>query len=139
MAVERFAASRYAAEHRQKRGGDVEFEPIDDRAAATESPEEEFDREWRRQLFALSLDDLRARCEASGKQLQLRIFEAYDLAEGERPSYSALARSYGIAETSVTNHLAWARRMLRTLLAERLGGVTASERELRQEMCRLWT
>ena len=139
MAVERFAANRYAAEHRQKRGGDVEFEPIEDQAAAGESPEDAFEREWRRQLFALSLDDLRARCEASGKQLQFHIFEAYDLAEGERPSYGELARRHGIAETSVTNHLAWARRMLRTLVTERLGSVTSSEQELRQEMRRLWT
>jgi RNA polymerase sigma factor (sigma-70 family) len=139
MAVERFAANQYAAEHRQKRGGDMAFEPIEDQAAGGESPEEAFEREWRRQLFALSLDDLRARCETAGKQLHFHIFEAYDLAEGERPSYSELARTHGIAETTVTNHLAWARRMLRSVVTERLSGVTSCEQELRQEMRRLWT
>jgi len=39
----------------------------------------------------------------------------------------------------VTNYLAWARRMLRQLVTERLRGVTAGERELRGEMRRLWT
>jgi RNA polymerase sigma factor (sigma-70 family) len=139
MAVERFAANRHAAENRQKRGGDIRFEPVDDQAAATESPEEVFEREWRRQLFALALDDLRAHCEAAGKQLHFRIFEAYDLGEGERPSYAELADRYGIAETSVTNHLAWARRTLRGFLADRLRGVTAGERELREEMRRVWS
>jgi len=67
MAVERFAQSQYAAANRQKRGGDVEFEPVDEQAATTESPEQAFDREWQRQLFALALDDLRAHCEGCGK------------------------------------------------------------------------
>lgn len=138
MAVERFAANEYAAAHRQKRGGDAEFEPVDEQAATTESPEQLFEREWQRQLFALALDELRAHCDASGKQLQFQIFEAYDLADGERPSYAGLAVHHGIAETSVTNHLAWARRTLRGLVVERLRGVTSGDRELREEMRRLW-
>ena len=81
MAVERFAANQHAADNRLKRGGDIEFEPVEEQAASTESPEEVFEREWQRQLFALALEDLCAHCEASGKQLQFRIFEAYDLVE----------------------------------------------------------
>jgi RNA polymerase sigma factor (sigma-70 family) len=139
MAVERFAATEHAAANRQKRGGDVEFESIEDQAVAGESPEQVFEREWQRQLFALALDDLRAHCEAAGKQLQFEIFAAYDLADGRRPPYAELAARLGIAETSVTNHLAWARRMLGQLVNERLRGVTAGERDLREEMRRLWT
>jgi RNA polymerase sigma factor (sigma-70 family) len=138
MAVERFAANQHAAANRLKRGGDVEFEPVEEQAAATESPEEVFEREWQRQLFALALEDLRTHCEEHGKQLQLLIFEAYDLAGGERPSYAAMAAQHGIPETSVTNHLAWARRMLRGFVTERLRGVTSGERELRKEMRRVW-
>jgi RNA polymerase sigma factor (sigma-70 family) len=138
MAVGRFAAGQHAAENRQKRGGGGEFEPVDDQAVTTESPEDVFEREWQRQLFALALDDLRAHCEACGKQLQFEIFEAYDLAGDVRPSYAELAGRHGIAETAVTNYLAWARRMLRQLVSERLRGVTAGERDLRDEMRRLW-
>jgi len=139
MAVERFAANEHAAANRQKRGGDVEFEPVEEQAITTESPEDVFEREWQRQLFALALDDLRAHCEASAKQVQFEIFEAYDLAGGGRPSYSDLAARHGIAETQVTNYLAWARRMLRQFVTERLRGVTAGDRDLRDEMRRLWT
>ena len=139
MAVERFAASEHASANRQKRGGDVEFEPADAQAAAADSPEQIFEREWQRQLFGLALDDLRAHCEASGKRLQFEIFEAYDLANSERPSYGDLAARHAIAETAVTNHLAWARRMLRQFVNERLRGSTAGQRELRQEMRRVWT
>ena len=140
MAVERFAANEYAAENRQKRGGGVAFEPVDEQYAlsTTESPEEAYEREWRRQLFSLALDDLRALCNVSGKEVQYRIFAAYDLAEGERPSYASLAAEHGVTEATVTNHLAWARRTLRVLATERMRGVTPDEGELRDEMRRLW-
>lgn len=139
MAVERFAANRHAAANRQKRGGDVEFEPIGEQTATAASPEQVFEREWQRQLFALALDDFRVHCAECGKQLQFEIFEAYDLAGGDHPSYAALAARHGVAETSVTNYLAWARRMLRQFVIERLRGVTTGERDLRGEMRRLWT
>lgn len=138
MAVERFAANQHAAANRQKRGGEVTFEPVEEQAVTTESPEQAFEREWQRQLFALAIEDLRAHCEASGKQIQFQIFDAYDLAGGERPSYAELAARHGIAETSVTNYLAWARRTLRGFVNDRLRGVTSGERELREEMRRLW-
>ncbi len=139
MAVERFAANQHAAASRQKRGGGIEFEPVEEQAVATESPEQAFEREWQRQLFSLALDDLRAHCEESGKQIQFSVFQAYDLADEDRPSYAELAARYGIAETSVTNHLAWARRALRGFVTERLRGTTSGGRELREEIRRVWT
>jgi RNA polymerase sigma-70 factor (ECF subfamily) len=139
MAVERFAANQYEAANRQKRGGGVKFEALEEQAVATMSPDEQFERDWRRQLFALAVDDLRAECESSGKLVQVAIFEAYDLAEGERPSYAELARRHDIPETSVTNYLAWARRRLRALVTERLRGVTSGERELREEIRGIWS
>ncbi|SPE42859.1 RNA polymerase, sigma-24 subunit, ECF subfamily (fragment) [Candidatus Sulfopaludibacter sp. SbA3] len=111
---------------------------MDDQEVAGDSPEEAFEREWRRQLFTLALEDLAACAAREGKQLQLAIFEAYDLAAAERPSYAALGARHDIAETAVTNHLAWARRTLRGFVTERLQGVTPGERELRQEMRRIW-
>ncbi len=138
MAVERFAANQHAADKRQKRGGDVTVEPLDDQALPTESPEQVFEREWRRQVLTLAVEDLRAHCARSDRQLAFRIFEAYDLADRDRPSYADLAKVHGVPETTVTNQLAWARRTLRALVADRLRGVTAGEHELRREMRRLW-
>jgi len=138
MAVERYAANQHAAENRQKRGGAVEFESVEDREIATESPELEFDREWRRQLFSLALDDLRAHCQQSGKQVQFAIFEDYDLTDGDRLSYSDLAAKYGMPESTVNNHLAWARRTLRAFIRERLRSTTSGARELHEEMRRVW-
>jgi hypothetical protein len=137
--VERFAANQHEAEIRQKRGGGVEFAELDEVSASTESPEEIFLQEWRRQVFALAIEDLRAECARDGKGTEWDVFEAYDLAEDARPSYVELARRHGVAETSVTNYLSWARRRLRGFVTERLRGVTSGERELREEMRRLWS
>lgn len=139
MAAERYAANEHAAATRQKRGGDARFEPAEDQAITTESPEQLFEREWQRQLLSLSIDDLRSHCESAGKQLQYLIFESYDLTDGERPTYADLATRYGIAESAVTNHLAWARRMLRGFVSERLRSTTSGPRELQQEVRRIWT
>jgi RNA polymerase sigma-70 factor (ECF subfamily) len=139
MAVERFAANQYEAANRQKRGGAVQFDPVDEKTAAGISPEDQFERDWQRQLFSLALDDLRTHCKQSGKGLQFAIFEAYDLADEERPSYAQLAARHGIAETAVTNYLAWARRTLRALVTSRVRGVTSGESELREEMRRIWS
>jgi RNA polymerase sigma factor (sigma-70 family) len=142
MALDRFAANEHAAATRQKRGGTVPFDTLDfngleaeARAPAdTDTPEIIFLREWQRQLFALAVEDLRAHCERSGKQLQFQLFAEYDLAEDDRPDYAGLAQRHAIPVTSLNNHLAWSRRMLRTFLTGRLRGVTSGDRELRDEM-----
>ena len=138
MAVERYAANEYAGENRQKRGGGVEFESVDEFEIATESPEAEFEREWRRQLFSLALDDLRTHCAETGRQLPFNIFEDYDLGDRDRISYSDMAAKHGLPETTVTNYLAWARRTLRTFITERLRATTSGPKELHEEMRRLW-
>jgi len=143
LAVERFAASRHEAETRQKRGGDVEAVTLDETlgatAASAESPEEIFFQEWRRQLFALAIEELRAECAASGRDTEWAVFEAYDLADEVRPAYADLALLHEIKESAVTNYLAWARRRLRALVTERLRGVTGGPGELREELRRLWS
>jgi RNA polymerase sigma factor (sigma-70 family) len=136
MALDRFAANEHASANRQKRGGGVliDFEGIEteprDNAA---SPEDLFHREWQRQLFTLAVEDLRDHCDRAGKQLQFRIFEAYDLANDDRPDYAGLAECFGITVTTLNNHLAWSRRTLRGFVTERLRGVTSGDRELRRE------
>jgi RNA polymerase sigma factor (sigma-70 family) len=140
MAVERFAANQHAAANREKRGGGVTFEPVSEvEPAGGATPEEIFEQEWRRQVLALALDDLRAHCDSAGKRMQWQIFEAYDLANDARPSYAELAARHRVPETTVTNHLAWARRVLRGFAEARLRGVTAGEAELRREMRELWS
>ena len=72
----------------------------------------------------------------SGKQCHFEIFEAYDLAGGERSSYADLATLHGVAGTTVTNDLAWARRTLRAYGDEASGRARAAVDELERTAAR---
>ncbi|HEY8211300.1 MAG TPA: sigma-70 family RNA polymerase sigma factor [Myxococcaceae bacterium] len=140
-----FLGHEAEAASRQKRGGGVELVPLDFEAAEAElagegsaaealSPDRYFEQEWARALFQLAVEALRARLEADGKAVHYALFEAYDLCEGERPpTYGVLAERHGLPVTTVTNHLALARRELRALVLEKLRELTASEEEYQGE------
>jgi DNA-directed RNA polymerase specialized sigma24 family protein len=94
-----------------------DFETAERELASTEpTPEDVFLREWEREVFARALADLKA----LGKPIPWRVFEQYDLCDEPRPSYAELAAEHGIPVTTVTNHLAWARRELRRLARARM-------------------
>jgi hypothetical protein len=78
-------------------------------------------------LFALALEDLRAAAAARGKEIPVQIFERYDLDPEDGVSYTSLAAHFGVPVTTVTNHLAWARREFRRMLLERLREAAGEE------------
>lgn len=146
------AANLAKAARRGKRGGGAVPLSLDFAAAegevarlepaAAPDAEELFYREWVRGLFAIAVERLRHRMEASGRTLRFEIFAAHELDEGaggaagddaQRPTYAALAARFGVAATKVTNELAAARRELRRIVLELLREVTGSEREFRDE------
>jgi RNA polymerase sigma factor (sigma-70 family) len=144
VCLDRFVGNDEEARRRQKRGGGVaplslDFDAAESELAtsAADSPEEAFDREWRRSLFGLAIEALKRDAEASGKLVRFQVFERYDLAD-ERPSYAAVGAELGIPETTVTNHLAWARRELRRHVHERLAEISGSEAEYAGEARRLF-
>jgi RNA polymerase sigma factor (sigma-70 family) len=100
--------------------------------SVAESPEEIFEREWARAVFAKGLSRLRDECAKSGKPDHYALFERYDLA-GERTTYAELARESGIPVTDVTNRLSRTRRELRRIVLDILRESTGSEEELREE------
>ena len=100
----------------------------------SESPEDSFDKEWVRSLFALGLQRLRANCESEGKMIHFALFERYDLDDADaKPSYAQLATEFGLAATDVTNYLAFARREFRRCVLDQLREMTATEEEFRRE------
>jgi RNA polymerase sigma factor (sigma-70 family) len=136
--LDRFVMKQDESSRRLKRGGAAafvfDFDAAEREISGSPSPEDVFLREWRREIFALALEDLRSHAEATGKQMQYRVFEQYDLAEAERPGYAALAAAHAIPVTSVTNYLAWARRELRRMLLARLDAITGGEQESLAEL-----
>jgi len=136
LLFDRHAANEWKAGQRLKRGGGevhLDFDAaeleIGRDAATSVTPEEYFQREWVRSVFALAVERLRARC----SETQFAIFEAYDLDDDRAVSYRELAQRLGISETKVTNDLAAARRRFREIVLDALREVTATEEEFRAE------
>lgn len=140
-----FVANERKAGARLKRGGDFEHFQFDFVAAEDEfaahaastdlTPEDYFHREWVRWMFTLAVEELRRRCENTGKEIQFQLFERYDLADdgAENLSYAVLAQEFGLDTTTVTNYLAAARRDFRRIVIEKLREITATEEEFRNE------
>jgi RNA polymerase sigma factor (sigma-70 family) len=128
--LDRFLSNRHKYEGRLKRSAPLL--PLDDDVPGSESPEECFQREWTRTMFARAVDLLRERVTAEGKPLYFEVFERYDLAE-PRPTYEQLARDLGVTAATVTNYLAAARRQFRAIVLDELHGLTASDLEFRRE------
>lgn len=140
--VDRLFMNRLRDTQRQKRGSaavhvSLDFDQAEHELAAastTVSPEDYFEKEWVRTLFALAVERLRTYCESAGKSTQFKLFERYDLDEAEtRPSYAELATELNLAVTDVTNYLAFARREFRRLVLAQLQEMTGSEEEFRRE------
>ena len=139
LLFDRFVSNEWKAGQRIKRGGGevhLDFDAAEaeiGKDTATLTPEEYFQREWVRSVFAFAVERLRERCEAEGKLAHFAIFELYDLDEDCGVTYRELAARFGIAETQVTNYLAATRRRFREIVLDALREVTATEEEFRNE------
>jgi len=140
LLFERHVNNEWKAGQRIKRGGGevhLDFDAAETEVAGELShsitPEEYFQREWVRSVFAVAIERLRTRCESDGKQVHFAIFEAYDLDDDRGVSYRELATRFDIAETQVTNHLAAMRRRFREIVLDALREVTATEQEFHAE------
>jgi len=118
--LEQSVMKQKTLEGREKRGGRAEKVELDagsQVASGEENPEERFEREWEREVFMQAIGELEELCEGN---VRYQVFAAYDLSEGARPSYDELAQRHGLPMTTITNHLAWARRELGRLVRKRL-------------------
>jgi RNA polymerase sigma factor (sigma-70 family) len=141
LCLDSHAKNALTASNRLKRGGGAVISSLDFQNAETElslasqeqTPEDLFHREWQRRLFELAVSDLEAHCRSTGRSVQWRVFASFDLAADERPTYERLATTVNLPVTTITNHLAWARRELRRMLLLRLARATGAGTELRRE------
>lgn len=136
LLFERNAVSEARAQSRLKRGGGqtrLDFDSAEAEMGSEEgkalSPEELFQQEWVRSVFALAIERLRESVSAT----HFALFEAYDLDDDRSVSYRALADRFSIPETTVTNYLSTTRRQFRENVLDTLREATASEQEFRTE------
>jgi RNA polymerase sigma factor (sigma-70 family) len=148
VCLDRFLSRARQDGARLKRGGAVEFVPLDvtgaereigDPAAGVENVDAFFHREWTRTLFALAVNRLRAACAAAERPQRFEVFQRYDLAadDSSRPTYAVLARELEMPVTQVTNELAAARREFRRLVVDVLREQCATDEEFENE-ARAW-
>jgi len=141
ICIDRLVLNQSRDQRRLKRGSGAIHVSLDfneaerELAAAThsESPEDYFEKEWVRSLFAAAVERLHGQLQSQDKMTQFRIFERYDLAESAAASYTELADEFGIPLTTVTNYLASARREFRRCVLDQLREMTGSYEEFRRE------
>lgn len=146
VGIDRMVANARESANRQKRGGGARVVPLDavelerDIAARAPGPlpddDELFRREVARALFSHAVEALRSECDASGKTVQWRIFQAYDIDgpdQDTKPSYGTLSTEHRVPVTQVTNYLAAMRKRFRVLVLDRLRELSASDAEFRAE------
>jgi DNA-directed RNA polymerase specialized sigma24 family protein len=143
VCADRYVMNARQAESRRKRGGGVEtlsldFEGVERevssaRGSSTLDPDELFQQEFVRALFAQAVDDLRRECSAGGRALQFTLFERYDLAPADGVSYAALARELNVTTAQVTNNLAQVRRRFREIAVGLLRARCGSDEEFANE------
>jgi RNA polymerase sigma factor (sigma-70 family) len=144
VCVDHLIANEDKAARRLKRGGEVQFLPLDFESAEGElrqieipspdSMEDFFEREWVRSVFSLSLERLRLECEERGKAMHFRLLEFYDIDEGGKElTYEQVGQRFELKTSDVTNYLAYARREFRRIVLELLREMTGSEDEFRRE------
>jgi DNA-directed RNA polymerase specialized sigma24 family protein len=144
--LDRFVANQKKSEQRLKRGAGVDHLSLDFTGAESElvsnlpaadlDAEDFFQREWVRSLFALSVETLEERYKQTGRDVQFKLFELYDLQESikNKTSYGSLAIEFGLKITDVTNYLAAARRDFKKILLEKVRELTGTEAEYQAEV-----
>jgi len=148
LCADSFVLNQIKHAGRQKRGGDAVHLALDFSAAegelhaqaidpasipSEENFEEFFEKEWIRSLFAAAVRKFREFCASGAKTSAFNLFEAYDLAEDDPPSYAQLAQMHALSVADVTNQLAWARREFRRLAKEELRALCSTDEEFAGE------
>ena len=128
---------------RLKRGGGQTLLRIDDDDAPlaglvadprAPSPDEAFEREWRRALMARAVERVRRRLQSQGDDVKFRVFERYYLNESpEDPTYAAIAEDLRLKEGDVKHALADVREEVRKEIRAELEQTVARPEDLQEE------
>jgi len=140
--LKHFVQHQDDALRRLKRGGGVKILELDGAASlkdlvadpSSADPEAIFDGAWRAALVAGALGRVRARLQSRGRELQFRVYEAYELiAPSDRPTYAELAQRFGVKEKDVDNHLLAVREEVRSEVRREIGRLTLDADDLERE------
>ena len=100
------------------------------------APQEEFNRQWAREMFDDAVTAFRRYCGDKGKQHYFNVFERHVLS-GEKdmaPSYEDTAAALAISAKDVSNHLGRAKKKFQSLLREQVRATVGSDDEVDDEL-----
>ncbi|HAV63957.1 MAG TPA: RNA polymerase subunit sigma-24 [Verrucomicrobiales bacterium] len=141
--LKHYIFKEHARQKAERRGGRVQFVPLEQRRAETTlriepvdhaSPDKAFDKEWALALLDAVMKELETYYAGQGGA---RLFETLQpcLAAGrDRHSYAELARSTGLSEGAVKVAVHRMRRRYRELLRRRVADTVDSEAETEAEL-----
>lgn len=123
---------------RLKRGGGRVKIPVEDLAVVHSreaSPEEAFEREWRRSVLAVAVENVRQRLLREDSGGKFRVFEAYylDPPPGERPTYAGVGEKLGVKEGDVKHTLCDVREEVRREIRAELARTLSRPEDLQDE------
>ena len=135
-ALRRFVIDRHRHATAKKRGGGAkeELDAADAVTADLQEPAERLDQEWRRQLIATALNDIRQQLDREGKALYYQLFEAFYVGNDGDTSYETLAQQHNIQTSDVSNWLTLAKKRYRTALRARITETVRDPQSLREEL-----
>ncbi len=139
-AVKHFLSHARERERTLKRGGGVEFQPLDagsDVPDAALPPDAAFDRQWALTLLSRAMDALEAQFAAEEKADMFRVLKPWLTGEAETPQ-SAAAVALGLSETAVKVAIHRLRQRFRQQLRAELAATLDSAAMVEEEMGHLF-
>jgi RNA polymerase sigma-70 factor (ECF subfamily) len=141
-----FLSTRRRDASRLKRGGgrplmSLDVEGLETSAFVAEqsqyTPDQIFDRQWTQEILSESLAEMRRQLAAENRAVSAQVYESYTASapgDAGSPTYASVARTLGLSEQQVKDHLSYARARLEKIIRERLARRVASDRELSEEI-----
>jgi RNA polymerase sigma-70 factor (ECF subfamily) len=132
------------AMHRLKRGGGQAIVSLDQLGASgyegpadpqSPDPDEAFEQEWRSTVMAHALDRVKRRLVKRGREIKLRVFEAYCVERpgGVRASYAEIAGQLSLKESDVKQYLIDVREEIRRALGKQIAKMVSTSDEFEEE------
>ena len=130
--------SSHRAETRQKRGGGVAHEPLEEAhgimQTTHESPETAMDRAWAAEVFKQAFDLLRGDARARGRERQLEVLEPVLRGRPSPDGYAGLAAELEISEGTARKMIFDLRARLGLLIRQRVAITVSDPSEVDDEL-----
>ena len=129
---------------RLKRGGGRTILPLDQESESlqevlpdggTTTPEEAFEKEWRRSIIARAVELVKKRLASGGTSVKFQVFEKYYL-QGQpdrRPTYESIAGELKLRGNEVQHYLSDVREEVRSEIRAQIALIVSNPEDLQDE------